>query len=141
MELLGRLEGSLSELEKMIHKIPKHIETLEKQIKICDDETQDILHLMELSSFNAQEGWKLSKDLQMTRQARRNAKNELEGLRKIQERFNNRSQMNIHVESANRDLNNYTVKLSKRKYAPRVRLDFEEKFNQISAKKKDVTVR
>lgn len=120
-------EKTIGKLSKILDDLPKQIERLNKQVQLCDLEEQDVLHVLEFSSFNAQQGWKLAKDLQLTRKKRRELKDELDELLKIQTAVGNNRAMTSHVRSA-KDILSYSKKLKKtRNYTLRVRKDLVNK--------------
>lgn len=58
---------------------------LAEELKRVDLMQEDVLHIIELMSFNAVEGYKFSKMLQIIRQARRKIKNRFEERREMRE--------------------------------------------------------
>lgn len=126
------LEKNLKELESMLDNLPDHINRLKQQIHLCQEELQDIQHRIELSNFNAHEGWRLARDMQLTLQARRIAKDELKGLQDIYLRLGRHSPFNVHVQASSRDIVKHEKRLSNRRYRLRVRKDFIGSFDSAT---------
>lgn len=125
----------VDELSKMVASIPKQIERIRKQITLCDREEQDILHTIELTRFNAHEGWKLAKDIQLTRQKRRELKDELEDLSRIRNSLVVNRAVNHHAQSVEDFMKHKKEFRNKRTYTLRVRSDLENKSHRIICSK------
>jgi L-ribulose-5-phosphate 3-epimerase UlaE len=95
------------------------------QIGNADKETQDLLHEIELSHFNAFEGFKLSKEIQNVRQWRRQLKN----LQEVLEPFNDFCNANKNLRVNLFKVMNQMVKRQENQehktYTPRVRTDLK----------------
>lgn len=79
------VEQALSSVRDVFVNYPKRIEHNEEALKKVELEIQDLLHLIELTNFNASKGYRLAKELQKARQRRRAIKDELETLEPIRE--------------------------------------------------------
>lgn len=123
---LEEIERHLREVDEMVSKIPEHIKRLSKELHLCDLEKNDILHKLELTSFNAYEGWKLARDIQITLQTRRRVKNDLEGLKKTLRRMSRHSPLVHHANGTTKIHNEHTKRQKSRVYTPRVRKDLSE---------------
>lgn len=64
---------------------PKRYDLNKEELQKIEWEIQDLLHIIELTNFNASEGYKWAKELQRLRQSRRVLKDELESLEKVKE--------------------------------------------------------
>lgn len=131
-----RLEEHLEEISKMIKQLPSQINRLHKQMQLCDQEEQDILHTIEFTSFNAHEGWKLAKDIQLTREVRRRAKDELFSLERVFDRLKVSRTFGSHVEISNNLLKGHKDSREGRTYTLKIRKDLaNEKLGIICNKK------
>ena len=70
MTVIPLVQNILSSFETLKHDM----DTISQNIKDTDSEICDILHDVELTSFNASEGYKLAKELQILRKRRREYK-------------------------------------------------------------------
>jgi len=70
MTVIPLVQNILSSFETLKHDM----DTIAKNIKDTDSEICDILHDVELTSFNASEGYKLARELQILRKKRREYK-------------------------------------------------------------------
>ena len=116
----------------------KEIEYLEDELKKKGNETQDLLHYMELKKFSASEGYVIARDMQRVRQERREIKDLLKVMTvthaKIHVNFNKINLLNDaigEVRKIHKQNNN-------RQYQPRVRVDLKELINNESNKKESV---
>lgn len=123
---LESIEKHLKQVDDMLDKIPEHIKRLKKELQLCDIELQDIQHTIELTRFNAHEGWKLARDMQLTLQTRRRVKNDLDGLRRLQTRVKRHSPLVHHTSGAMKIHSEQAEKIKGRVYTPRVRKDLSE---------------
>lgn len=67
----------IEQLKDIMKKISDRETFLQKELSKIDSEREDILHYIELSKYNAVQGWKLLKKLKEVSQRRRNIKEEL----------------------------------------------------------------
>lgn len=125
-----QLRNINNQLKEMLDKIPHQIEMLRLELSLCDKERSDILHLIELSNFNASEGYRLSRDLQITQRKRREVKNELHILQQIKDDVGVHRPL-VHQASSVEKI--FAKSSVKKKYTPRVRKDFTEQFRKIEA--------
>ena len=117
-------EFTVSEIQKALALLrdltnPNIKETLYKELSRIDMEIVDIEHKIEMTNFNAYEGFKLAKELQIARRKRREIKDNLEVLCAITEHRAADSMHNL--------VNAVETKQTQRTYTPRVRLDLFEK--------------
>lgn len=67
----------IEQLKDLMKKISDRETFLQKELSKIDSEREDILHYIELSKYNAVQGWKLLKTLKEVSQRRRSIKEEL----------------------------------------------------------------
>lgn len=130
-----QIQKAAKEFYQALETIPNQIELLEKEIKLCDQETQDLLHLIEMSKFHASEGYKICRDLQITRKRRRAAKDELETLNQIVEKLKGNRPIQHNAVIVDNVIGRRTNTLESRRYTPRVRSDLVERFNKCNKSK------
>lgn len=133
------IEQTATFLRDAITEIPKRYNYDLTEVKQLDKETQDLLHLMELSNFNAFEGYKASKELQTVRRTRRDCKDEYELLEPLIEVM---KQMQPHVKQLNRiigEIRKLKHKQESRKYRTRVRFDLQDKFKELTKKREEIS--
>jgi len=92
-------------------------------IQLCDTETQDLLHEIELTKFDVQRGYKLCKQLQEVRQRRRRLKDTVELLRNIKDFVDCNKQLKISLYKTLTTMEKTEEHQGQRMYAPRVRAD------------------
>lgn len=122
------------QLSSFYSRLPDQIERLKKEISLCDHETNDLLHLIELDHFNASDGFRHAKDLQITRKRRRECKDELEGLNEIVENLKIQRPFNHQVITIEKLIKARKEKIKMRGYQPRVRKDLKKKFKECRNK-------
>lgn len=132
----NEIEGSLVELSSFFMQLPNQIKYLEKEVQLCNLETSDLLHLIELDNFNASDGFKHAKDLQITRQKRRELKDELEILSDLQENLKTNRPFTHQVDAINKLSIQRQKRMKTRGYTPRIRSDLKSKF--VECKKKQL---
>lgn len=133
-ESLLEFENTLRGVRDFLKNLPKEIEYLEKEIKSYDDERQDIFHYAELAKFNASEGFKIAKDLQVVAQKRRQAKDTYEVMTAAWGKINGKIN-NLHIiDQAIGDVRKVIDRKSNRHYNPRVRVDLKDKINRKELK-------
>lgn len=129
------IEFAASQLAHILNQVPDQIERLKKEIQLCDLETTDLLHLIELSSFNASDGYGLARDLQLTQQQRRKCKNELESLTSFYAKSQKSRTMKQQSDVINTLVEQRKQSLADKQYSPRVRLDLVERFRKCKKNK------
>lgn len=70
----------VADLQEQLDNISFHREYYQEKIKIYENKTSDLLHVIELGEFNISQGYALSKELQELRNKRRVEKSKLESL-------------------------------------------------------------
>ncbi|MFU0790679.1 MAG: hypothetical protein ACFWT6_12070 [Virgibacillus proomii] len=114
-----------------VRDIPKQYKYNCERIKQLENEQTDLLHLLELTKFNARDGYKISKRIQELRQERRKLKDENSQLKHLEpilsKWMNNLPKLDDSIGSIRKE-KAYTAN---RKYHCRVRKDLEPKINKI----------
>lgn len=129
-----QIEKAAKELQEIMHHVPEQIKRLQVEIQLCEQETQDLLHLIELSNFHASEGYRLSKDLQITRKKRRQFKDELDALKSIFDRTSTDRALSEQFNVLRGVIEHRKINVKARSYKPRIRTDLTEKFNRCKHK-------
>lgn len=122
---------TIEELSRLIENIPNQIKMMNIEIMLCDREEQDILHKIELESFNAYQGWNLAKDIQITRRKRRELKDELEDLTRLQESLLSSRTIRQHIQSIEDFMDHKENFRNHRTYTLRVRKDLKNVKSRI----------
>lgn len=130
-----QIEKATKLLQDSLNSIPVQIERLQKELMLCDQESSDLLHLIEFSSFHASEGYKLCRDLQITRQRRRTIKNELETLNQIKNKLVTHRPMEHQTQAIEKVINRRKAIIENSTYTPKVRSDLVERFNKCNKSK------
>lgn len=124
------IELAARQLHEAMERVPSQIVRLEKEITLCQQEVSDLLHLIELSNFNASEGYRMSKELQITLERRRHCKDELESLKQLEEKLKKHRPIKDQTNMINLTIQARKQVLATRTYSPRVRSDLIERFNK-----------
>ena len=130
------IEAMTKELHAKFEIVPKQIEILQIEESLCDQEITDILHIIELSSFNASEGYRYSRELQITLQRRREIKNEVASLRQLKQSLDSGNSVKENLVTMSKKIRKRNRIVLSKKYTPRVRSDLMERFNTINNKSK-----
>ena len=93
------------------------------ELNIIEQETQDLLHEIELTRFDVQRGYRLCRALQETRQRRRKLKDKMEILRTLKEFTDNNKQLKINLYKALNVMQRTEDHQGQRMYTPRIRTD------------------
>jgi hypothetical protein len=101
---------------QILDGVTEEYDRLYKVVHDTDLETCDLLHKIELSNFNAAEGYYLSKQLQEVRQKRRDAKDELETLTLVNDYVKGKKTALANLKL---QINNKLNTMEKRQYNPR----------------------
>ena len=134
METVEIYKSAVKQLQQVVSQTPQRIKKLHELIQRADWEEQDILHLVELESFNAFQGYDIAAKLQKVRRKRREYKDELEALIELRKAINNNSKLENHVSTLSKVIDDDKKKKEKRKYNVRVRTDLAKRFERIHAK-------
>lgn len=109
-ELSDKLLSMFSEVKQTHDEFVKELSTQDKM-------TSDILHRIELGTFNACEGYKLCKKIKEVRQERRVIKDELEPLKKLHGTI---LTIKSKVQKSNKNIVKMEQNMQNRSYTPRV---------------------
>lgn len=93
------------------------------ELNIIEQETQDILHEIELTRFDVQRGYRLCRALQEARQRRRKLKEKMEILKTLKEFTDNNKQLKISLYKALNTMQKTEDHQGQRMYTPRIRTD------------------
>lgn len=126
MDLLNDTEQTAMALRAIITEIPKMFEFNSQGINICEKETQDLLHLIELTSFDACKGYKLSKDIQDVRIRRRELKDQNEVLEPLVELTRRMKTFENEINKCIGEIRRIKKRHEMRSYKMRVREDLQE---------------
>lgn len=107
-------------------------------LKLCDAETQDLLHEIELTNFDKRRGHQLCKQLQEVRKRRRNLKEKMELLRSIKEFVDSNRQLKISLFKTLTSMERTEESQGERSYYPRVRNDLELAKDREAIQSQDV---
>jgi hypothetical protein len=132
MNLFEDVEATVTTLRAIIRDIPQRYEQNSKNIKLADHETQDYLHLLELTKFNASEGCKISKSIQKVRQARRTMLDENDLLEPVIEVLTKIKELVPEINRALGEIRKQKNFQENRTYNTRVRHELSEKINQAN---------
>lgn len=114
-----------------VRDIPKQYKYNCERIKQLENEQTDLLHLLELTKFNARDGYKISKRLQELRQERRKIKDENEQLKHLEPILSKWQCKLSKLDGAIGAIRKAEANKTNRKYYCRVRKDLEPKINKI----------
>lgn len=106
-------------LVNIIDEIQEETKKFSDKLSNIDLMQSDILHKIELETFNASEGYKLCKLLKNTLEERRDIKNECDALRVLNDRLYG-SEIPKQIRSINRNVISFKEGMVKRRYVPRV---------------------
>lgn len=121
--LSNEIQDSISRLSSLTSKVPTRIGMIRKEISLCDQETLDIEHTIEITKSNAYQGWKLFKDLQITLVKRRELKDELKTLENLSERMEKRDVLAVHANGISQSIASRDEFMRARTYSVRIRKD------------------
>ncbi|MGE4272077.1 MAG: hypothetical protein AB7E31_04305 [Desulfitobacterium sp.] len=93
------------------------------ELKLVEQEIQDLLHEIELTRFDVQRGYKLCKALQDARQRRRRLKEKMEILRNLKDFVDSNRQLKISLYKILSAMEKVEENQGNRMYTPRVRDD------------------
>ncbi|WP_079709738.1 hypothetical protein [Paraliobacillus ryukyuensis] len=130
------LEEIAITIRDAIRDLPELFQENNERLSEIDMECQDLLHLLELTEFNARDGYKISKEMQVLQRERRQIKDQNEQLaylKPVLSSWRDRLQQleviigNIHKTKKLKEI---------RRYRCRVRKDLESKINTVKPKLK-----
>lgn len=119
---------SVEELVNSLHciftELPKHYEANENEITELDKEQQDLLHIIELTRFDAYKGFKYAKEIQRLRERRRELKDENELLINLYNFANDNKKLSNSVNTVKHKYKQTIQVQANRSYKFRVREEF-----------------
>lgn len=133
--LVDVYEKATAQLQTVVSQTPSRIKKLNEVVSKADLEIMDLLHLAELESFNAAEGYYIAQKIKKARLKRRAAKDEIDFLLDLKNLSNNNSKFEVHIQGMQKSIKNIRDSKSKRQYTPRVRSDLVERFNKCNKSK------
>lgn len=125
------IEQTAITVRDAIRNIPKQYGHNQDKIKNLEDERQDILHLIELTNFNAYEGYKLSNELQRIQQERRKLKKENELLKPLIQPLSKMKGNLKHLDDAVGQIRKVKQNQQIKSYRCRVRKDLQDIINGV----------
>ena len=128
---VSSIKDTVLQLENLMKSIPKQVDRINKELQLCDQEISDIMHVIELSNFHASDGYRLAKDIQITRKKRRELKDELVSLLAIQTTSKKHRPTLNQTEAITSTIKQEIGRRKDKKYTPRVRTDFAETFKSL----------
>lgn len=90
-----------------------------------DKEVVDLYHEIELTNFNAYEGYRLAKELQTVLKERRECKNENRTLEILVDFLNKNPQLKNGLIQCSNRIKQSEASVDRQKYSPRIRTDLE----------------
>lgn len=115
-------------LRNTIRDIPKRFDYNVNEISKLEKEVIDLEHVIELTNFNAAEGFKLAKQIQEARQKRRKLKDENEMILSLNRTLSNMKDHVPQLDQVIGDIRKVKSNQENRSYRCRVRKDLQEKF-------------
>lgn len=115
-------------LRNTIRDIPKRFDYNVNEISKLEKEVIDLEHVIELTNFNAAEGFKLAKQIQEARQKRRKLKDENEMILSLNRTLSNMKDHVPQLDQVIGDIRKVKSNQENRSYKCRVRKDLQEKF-------------
>jgi len=116
--------NKLKAVRNVFVDIPKEYELLCKAYEKTNEETQDLLHVLELGTLNAVEMSKVTKQLRLVRQERRKLKDEIEVMKEIVS-FSEKKPSEHLINTLIGNVRKIEERKSKRIYNMRVRKDLQ----------------
>lgn len=125
------VEAFAISIRDTIKDFPKLLEENSENLKKVQGEINDLLHLLEMTKFNAYEGYKTAADLQVLLAERRKIKDQYEQLKHLKPVFNQWSNGLKKADTAIAEIQNQKNVIEHRSYQCRVRKDLENKINGV----------
>lgn len=123
-----RLRDVATQMSKLMKDVPQQIDRIKQEIELCEKEVDDLRHLIELTNFNASQGYKMSKDMQITLIKRRELKDELDSLVAVKAMMSKHRPMLAQSETLSSTIKQRVGAQKRRTYTPRVRTDLAPMF-------------
>ena len=119
----------------LLSRFKKEWDSAVEEEKRCNEEITDLLHEVELTPFDIQKGFRISKELCEARKRRRVAKDYLYAMEGLKRFLDNYKNLPISLFKVLKDQRAIRTNYSKRLYRPRVRHDL--KIEQLYQKSLD----
>ncbi len=119
------IENLATTLRFIIQEAPKRLEANVNDVSVCDREIIDIEHVLELTNFNASEGYNYARAIQTVKKRRRRLKDEIELLTPLVEAI---KELTVKQGELNRmigEVRKVKMNHDKRTYRMRVRHDLQ----------------
>lgn len=121
---MNKAEEACTELLRIFGNIPEIFDQNWEKIDLCNKETEDILHEIELSeNQTTTNGYKLYKALREVRRERRRCKNENEALQPIVDILKQQENLRLRLYKVHSIVKEITRQQEERQYTPRVLKD------------------
>lgn len=120
------IEQTIKFLRSIFSDLPKRLSQNNEDLDICDKETQDLLHVIELTSFDVVRGYKLSKEMNVVRNRRRKIKDEMDLLEPLVTVINKYPNLSNELSRVLGDIRKIKKRNETRTYKMRVREDLKE---------------
>lgn len=117
---------ALQSVREVYVNFPKQLEISKEELKTVESEIQDILHIIELTTFDACKGFKWAKEIQRLRKARRELKDRIEMLEPIKELIAFQKPTEKNIGKIIGDVRNIETNHNTRGYRMRVRTELQE---------------
>ncbi|WP_447579908.1 hypothetical protein [Acinetobacter baumannii] len=123
---MSEIIQALQSVREVYVNFPKRLTGAQEELKKVESEIQDVLHVIELTHFNACEGYKWAKELQRLRKERRRLKDEIDMLEPIKEflAYGKATEKNINKTIG--DVRGINTRQNNRTYHMRIRKDWQE---------------
>ncbi|MGE4274094.1 MAG: hypothetical protein AB7E31_14730 [Desulfitobacterium sp.] len=108
---------------ELLNLVEKEWGNWHQGIRDCENEIQDLLHEVELTKFNAYQGYELCKKIQEVRHRRRILKDNIDMFRSIKELNDNNKNLKINLYKVIKAMEKVEEYQGQRVYHPRVRTD------------------
>lgn len=122
---MNEIIQALQSVREVYAEFPKRLDSAQEELKKVDSEIQDILHVIELTSFDACKGFKWAKELQKLRKERRRLKDEIESLEPIKELISYQKPSEKNINKVLGDVRKIETRHKNRGYSMRVRHDLQ----------------
>ncbi|WP_010278862.1 hypothetical protein [Paenibacillus senegalensis] len=120
----------VSDMLDAIYAVREALEQAQEEQTYSEQEIIDLEHALELTRFNASEGYRMAVELKDARVRRRKAKNQIEELLPLVTVLNRSQKFISDLKAAHAEIEIIRGQQRNRRYTPRVRTDMVESFNK-----------
>ena len=124
--VLNDIEQAAITLRSIIIESPKEFDSNKSDIEFCEKEIRDIEHVLELTLFNASNGYKYARDIQSVRIKRRDLKDKNELLDPLVQLVRKMKSYEHEINKVIGEIRRIKQKHEVRQYKMRVREDLQE---------------